>query len=358
VETLELLTDTFFIRYQAMKIFDAYTERERRFLGQAASLLTEEVFVRNKARYKEAVNDPFYRGLDATHKKLSRELGLKWLIEPWFVYRWTGPNGQDLSQNRNRSMDGKTVLWLTQKPGENSLPDLFIKFRISFIEIALQEKEAWFASRKSNLVMLYGGVTTYENIENLGSDSQRKEREEIERNVAAFSRQVHELNERLRQAKMPISFHNGLMQISDDSLIEERIERPFWSIVSAPKWSVVDQQIKEAIDERDGGDRNAVSNALNALESTIKIISDEKGWTKGTEKGAASYIDNLVKEREGVRFIEVWEKDALVKLFGDIRNLFNHGPSGDKPVPTLRPEQTNWALDVCMVWIKSLIRRM
>jgi hypothetical protein len=172
-----------------------------------------------------------------------------------------------------------------------------------------------------------------------------------------FEAAVHELNDRLRIAHYPLNYHNGFIQFADDAVTADQIQKPFWELVRDPKWLNADQLMKEAIDKRDRGDRDAVSPAMQSLETTIKIISDEKGWTTGKEKGAANYVDNLVAERGGVRFIAVWEKDALVKLFGEIRNSFGHGPS-KAPLPTLRPQQTDWLLDTVMTWIKSLIRRL
>lgn len=37
--------------------------------------------------------------------------------------------------------------------------------------------------------------------------------------------------------------------------------------------------VTEAIDRRDTGRRDPSFSAAKALESTIKIVSDEKGWT-------------------------------------------------------------------------------
>jgi hypothetical protein len=61
----------------------------------------------------------------------------------------------------------------------------------------------------------------------------------------------------------------------------------------------IDSDMKEAIDRRDTGSRDAAVYALKALESVLKIISDEKGWTRGNERGAANYIDNLVSSTNG-----------------------------------------------------------
>ena len=114
--------------------------------------------------------------------------------------------------------------------------------------------------------------------------------------------------------------------------------------------------MKEAFDRRDGRDRDPALYAAKALESTIKIISDDKGWTHGGEKGAHSYIDNLGSEKNG-RFVTPWERDALKAFFTFVRNPLGHGP-GNEPMPELSAQQTDWAIETCMSWIKTLIGRL
>jgi hypothetical protein len=160
----------------------------------------------------------------------------------------------------------------------------------------------------------------------------------------------------MREARLPFYFHNGLLQRTDDALTTKQTSEPFWEIVRGPKWSNVDMDMKEAFDRRDTGGRDAVLYALKALESTIKIISDERGWTRGNEKGAANYIDNLVSAANG-RFIAVWEAEALKLLFRELRNPQGHG-AGSQPPPTLSTTQVTWTIESSMSWIKSLIRRM
>lgn len=94
---------------------------------------------------------------------------------------------------------------------------------------------------------------------------------------------------------------------------------------------------------------------MKALESTIKIISDKRSLTKGSEKGASNYIDNLVSAKNG-RLIEVWEADALKALFSSVRNPHGHGP-GSEEMPSLSPPQENWVIESAMSWIKSLVVR-
>ena len=52
-----------------------------------------------------------------------------------------------------------------------------------------------------------------------------------------------------------------------------------------------------------------------------------------------------------------WEALSLKDFFTRVRNPLGHGP-GDAPMLVLTPQQTNWAIEFCMSWIKSLVQRM
>ena len=106
---------------------------------------------------------------------------------------------------------------------------------------------------------------------------------------------------------------------------------------------------------RDSGGRDPAFYAAKALESAIKIISNDRGWTHGGEKGAHNFIDNLASSKNG--FIEPWEGETLKAFFTKVRNPLGHGPGGE-PMPALTPQQTDWAIETCMSWVKSLIKRL
>jgi hypothetical protein len=74
-------------------------------------------------------------------------------------------------------------------------------------------------------------------------------------------------------------------------------------------------------------------------------------------KGAHNYIDNLVAERDGIRFIDKFEMDILKPYFSQVRNQFGHGPAAS-PIPNFRVEQTDWAIEFAMTWIRTLVRRV
>ena len=102
--------------------------------------------------------------------------------------------------------------------------------------------------------------------------------------------------------------------------------------------------------------RTLPSIAGKALESTIKIICADKGWTTGAEKGASDFLNHL-ESNANRRFIEPWERQVVQAFFSGVRNDFGHGP-GPAPMPILTDPQTGSAIELSMSCIKSLITRL
>jgi hypothetical protein len=237
-----------------------------------------------------------------------------------------------------------------------------MKERISFVELALRFREEELTVLNLDLTKTMAAATKQANLYQMRGvriprnsliDQLRAHNDSMN---TTFKECAEELNERLKRAGTSLNYHNGFIQVATDPLVEEQIERAFWAIVTDPLWKNVDIDMKEALDRRDANDRDPAFYAARALESTIKIISDQKGWTHGGEKGAYNYIDNLGSKKNGV-FITAWEQVALKSFFTTIRNPLGHGP-GSAEMPQLTSEQTNWAIETCMSWIKSLIQRM
>ena len=154
---------------------------------------------------------------------------------------------------------------------------------------------------------------------------------------------------------MGLSYHNGFLQITTDALTNTEIEKPFWALLDSPKWKSVDIDMKEALDLRDNKGRDPAWYAARALETALKIMSGDIGCTTGKERSAFNFIDNILSARSG-RFISTWEGDILKAFFTHVRNPLGHGP-GDSPMPELSDEQTDWAIEFSMSWIRNLIRR-
>ena len=225
---------------------------------------------------------------------------------------------------------------------DGSSADRFIKERLSLIEIGFRKVGEDVAASNESLPKTLESAATFRKFL---LDSNKVAND-------VFQKAIDELNERFKQAGCNLNYHNGFIQRSDDSLTSKEIETPFWTVVSDPKWKNVDLDMIEALDRRDSGSRDPAFFASRALESAIKIISAERGLTTGKERGAANFIDNLKRES----IINEWESDLIKAYFSKVRNPMGHG-AGSEEMPSLTSHQTDWAIEACMSWTKSLIRR-
>ncbi len=351
-----MLTDIFANRYLDVVLWEEFDERARRLLVQSFRIVSEQLF----PYYNNGSENPQMKDLwEKLNKQLAMELGLKDLSNPAYGYyrEWQGNKYWT-----SGSWDKVTVCenFVCAKYDGSVSANQFVRERLSFIEIAFRHKEGMIAKNNSTLekrvleaqsrsLRLMTGIR-------IPGDAGNAIRSMGEIGNASFRSSTKELNERLRQAKTNLNYHNGFIQISSDENIAEQIEQPFWSLVAEPKWVNVDHDIKEAIDLRDNGGRDPAWYAAKALESTIKIISDDKGWTHGGEKGVVNYIENLRSKKSG-EFINAWEHESLAKFFSTVRNPFGHG-AGSNKMPELSAHQTDWAIEFCMIWIKHLIRKL
>jgi len=354
-----MLTDIFAARYAAVPLWNNFGEAERRLLVQAFHIVKDHLFPFYTQEGKE--RDGAKATWTSMHDRLKIELGLREL-GPQGSFGKTTLFGNEQSIWQPISMLYVCEGFVCAPYNGQASADTFIKERLSFIEIAFRDREKELAKLNAELpakvvkaaldaklspprgqIRVPGdpmeGIKAWNRIQN-----------------ETFKGYVDELNERFRQAGARLHYHNGFIQMSDDEQIQQQVETPFWALVNEPKWANVDTDIKEAIDRRDSGGRDPAFYAAKALESTIKIISGEKGWTHGGERGAHGYIDNLAGVRNGA-FISKWEQTSLKGFFSDVRNELGHGPGGE-PMPELTAQQTDWAIEFCMSWIKSLIKRM
>ena len=346
-----MLTDIFARRYEQPRMWETFYEESRRLLVQGCQLLNDvcPYYVDGK---ENKLGKDFWRQI---HDLLARELGLKDLSpEYWGFY-----NKQNQWQSGRYTTAQMCEAWMLQPFDGKISADRFIKERLSLVEIGFRQHENFVAGLNAKLAENIAVAEKFDAFGQRGgglriagktADSVRATNLGLN---AKFQMEVNELNARFRQADCQLHYHNGFIQISEDQAVAQEIETPFWKLVAEPKWHNVDHDMKEDIDLRDTGGRDPARYAAHSLESTIKIISDEKQLTKGNEKGVHNYIDNLM----GAKLIEVWEMETLKHFFTKVRNPIGHGP-GTAPMPSLTDQQTNWAIENSMIWIKSLIRRM
>ncbi|ELA3127243.1 hypothetical protein RFM71_004501 [Vibrio parahaemolyticus] len=346
-----MLTDIFLDRYVSNNLWDDYQEASVRFLCQATKMINEQIYPywvdgkcseHSKARLTEI------------HKNLSMELGVVELAPVFYSYQ-VMQNGVVHTNSGKWTIDKVCKDFMLQPFSETTDSfDAFMKKRISFIELAFRFRESEVKSIEAKMHQ-----PSSESLDALikFSSNQSNTLREYQRKICThFHDCVDELNERLRRSGIPLHYHNGFVQIASDEIIERHIESSFWGVLKGECWKNVDFDMKEALDLRDSGGRDPAFYAAKALESTIKIISDVKGWTHGKEKGAHNYIDNLQSKKNG-SFINAWEAEMIKSFFSSVRNPFGHG-AGSDDMPSLIKQQTDWAIEACMSWIKTLVRRM
>lgn len=351
-----MLTDIFSDRYLQIELWKSVSELDRRFLVQGFRMVSESLFPYWQDGKAYEPNKTHWKNI---HDKLSMELGLSELSPKAYAYQTT-LMGKPHMNSGTWTLDHVCKNFVCAEYNSSASADRFMKDRISFIELAFREKHEQIHQTNSTYEKRLLEAQIHDKLKKPGGMRIPGSRADAIRSMhdslnEAFKSQADELNERMRRAGYSLNYHNGFIQISDDSLIEEQIESEFWHLTSGSQWENVDIDMKEALDLRDSGGRDPAFYAARALESTIKIISDLKGLTHGGERGAHSYIDNLTGKRSGP-FLSPWESKALKAYFTDVRNPFGHGP-GSAEMPSLSSQQTDWAIENAMSWTKTLIKR-
>lgn len=352
-----MITDIFARRYEGVPLRPQYFEEDRRFMNQAVALIGNPLWAGHNA---EKVADATEAGLKSVHDALALELGRQTLSPQWWFQKSTW-NGNTTSTPHKNTYTAMVKAFLIAIPEDLSRGDTWVKERLSLIEIAYRYRGSYVAFANAGLpealqqAELADKMARPSALRVPGSQVDGvRARNKLTND--AFAAAVSELNERMKLAGYKLHYHNGFIQLAEDELVGEQVGKPFWALVTDPRFANVDIQLKEAIDRRDRSDRTAAFHAVCALESCIKIIADVKGWTTGKEKGASNYIDHLNSKAKG-GFIASWEAKTLREMFTDVRNPFAHGP-GQAPMPKLSPEETDWAIDTAMTWCKSLMRRL
>lgn len=349
-----MLIDIFARRYADVPLREqTFSETDKRLLVQAFRILEEDLAPYWVDGKESERGKTFWTDL---HKRLSRELGLVELSPLyWTEYRM-------VAGNRTPTTHKSPMVWVCRKwmlkEPEAWTVDPFIKERLSLIELGFRMREEELAEENARLPAALNSE-----LARFVASSRMRVPGEPGAGMKAwnatknrlFKEAVEELNARFRQAAYPLHYHNGFIQAATDELLQAEVETPFWTLAAEAKWKNVDHDMKEALDLRDSDGRDPSFYAARSLESTIKIISDNNGWTSGKEKGASNYIDNLASKANG--FITQWEAAMLRDFFRSVRNPFGHGP-GSEEMPKLSRPQTEWAIEFCMSWIKSLIRRL
>jgi hypothetical protein len=352
-----MLTDVFFRRYANRPLFESVGQKESAFFVQAYRIVDEQIW--KYYGYDQKVDESIKTIWTGIHDRLAMEIGTKELSPKYFSYQ-TERMGKPYTNSGWNNMNHVVEQWLNLKFADGMDPDIFVKRRLSFVELAFRTREEQVVQANADFPRRLAEAELQEKmpkspmtIPGKRSNGVRAINKDLN---SRFAANVHELNERLKQADMPLHYHNGYLQVTQDEQLQEQVEQPFWLLVKSAQWKNVSTDMAEAIDRRDTGGRDPSLYAAKALESTIKIICELKKWATGNEKGVSDFLNHLENKVNGP-FIESWERQSIQRFYSDVRNDLGHGP-GAKDMPNFTPQQIDQTIEFCMSWVKSLIKRL
>lgn len=134
---------------------------------------------------------------------------------------------------------------------------------------------------------------------------------------------ISELNHRFREHEIGYQYSNGQIIRVDSGFIHAEVVVPALSLLSSQQFNGAEQEFRNAHEHyRKKEYKDAIVDALNAFESTMKTICDKCGWSYSKTASAKELI-NVVLEKELV-------PKYLQSHLSSLRSILESG------VPTVR----------------------
>jgi hypothetical protein len=140
---------------------------------------------------------------------------------------------------------------------------------------------------------------------------------------------VDELNHRFRENGVGYEFNwdaNQLLCVKSMAIHQETV-RPALSLLAEPRFETANQEYLEAHKHfRKGEYGDCLTECCKALESTIKIVCDQKGWGYGPRAAANELLQTYIS-RSG---LPTFFQNPLI-LIATLRNRFDAHGGGTTP---------------------------
>jgi hypothetical protein len=110
---------------------------------------------------------------------------------------------------------------------------------------------------------------------------------------------IEELNERFREHGLGYSYENGELIRVDSRLVHTEVVKPALALLSDKRYAGADEEYRSAYEHfRKGDKKDALTCALKAFESVLKVVCDEQGWKYDKDKATAkTLLDTCLKEK-------------------------------------------------------------
>ncbi|GMA16120.1 hypothetical protein E5F05_08785 [Deinococcus metallilatus] len=107
---------------------------------------------------------------------------------------------------------------------------------------------------------------------------------------------IEEINDRFKEHGVGYEYVNGEMIRIDTQIIHNEAIKPALALLRDKIYSGANQEFLKAFDKYKGGDnKQALVEALKALESTLKAICDKRGWTYNSTDTASKLINVVLQ---------------------------------------------------------------
>jgi hypothetical protein len=169
---------------------------------------------------------------------------------------------------------------------------------------------------------------------------------------------VNELNERFRRAGFGYRYEDGKIYRIDSEFMHQAATRPALLLLSDLRFSGADDEFRAAYDHLKAGEyKDCAVDALNALESTMKVICDAKKlkYQKGTR---ASDLLKIVRQKKLFPdFLDQSFDQLLATLKSGLPSVRNEsGAYGQGATPVDVPEHVAvYALNLAASKIRFLV---
>lgn len=108
---------------------------------------------------------------------------------------------------------------------------------------------------------------------------------------------IEELNARFKEHGIGFEYSNGEIIRIDSQLIHSEAVKPALSLLNGDGYAGAQQEFLKAYEHyRQGNYKEALSNALNAFESTIKSICDKRKWAYNPKDTSKQLIEICYKK--------------------------------------------------------------
>ncbi|MDB5869320.1 MAG: hypothetical protein JWP96_1652, partial [Polaromonas sp.] len=143
-----MLTDIFAYRYAGRPIWNGFSENDRILLVQGFRMVSEQLFPEEANFEQKEISKSAWENI---HSRLSMELGLERLIQPMHSNPYQTIH---LFLKDPKSVVAVCKTWMLAGINEGQDADVFLKHRISCIELAFRERMQVLTNADANQVFI------------------------------------------------------------------------------------------------------------------------------------------------------------------------------------------------------------